>query len=290
MMRRLVIMFCMLTVALTAAGQAVPFVTIRMDAGEQAFGGAHVASINLMPLTDNVFEAGVGKTFYQTSGINFNLTNISARVRLIESLSAGIEYTSNNMGEMTGYSSNGQPTGTFQPSEMMAALRLSFNPIERFNLNAAGKMIRSALTDDHTAKCFAADLGAIYKISDSFAAGIAIENLGGDINYGYGAYPLPTTYKAGLGGTVTLKGKHAVEFAADGGAMPSGGAFLASLGTGYVYDNMISVRCGAHICTNADVLPSYFSAGVYFKSSIFDIGAAWLSASNTYSISAKVKL
>ncbi len=290
MMRRLIIFLCMLTAALNAAGQAVPFLTIRMDAGEQALGGAHVASGNLLPLTGSVFEAGVGKTLYQTSGINYNLTHVSARVRIIDGLSAGLEYTSNNMGEMTGYSSNGQPTGTFQPSEMSAALRVSFNPIEKLNLNAAGKLIRSALTDDHSAKCYAADLGAIYKISDSFAAGIAIENLGGDIDYGYGAYPLPTTYKAGLGGIVTIKGKHALEFAADGGAMPSGSAFLASLGTGYVYDNMISVRCGAHICTNAVVLPSYFSAGIYFKSSIFDIGAAWLSAFNTYSISAKVKL
>ena len=74
------------------------------------------------------------------------------------------------------------------------------------------------------------------------------------------------------------------------GVMPAGSAFLASLGTGYVYDNMIAVRCGAHICTNDIVLPSYFSAGIYFKSANFDIGAAWLSAANTYSISARLKL
>ena len=290
MMRRLAILLFMLTVALSAAGQAVPFLTIRMDAGEQALGGAHVASANLLPLTDNIFEAGIGKTFWQTSGINYNLTNVSARVRIVEQLTAGIEYTSNKMGEMTLYSENGQPTGTFQPGEMAAALRVSYNATKKFNLNAAGKLIRSSLSDNHTAQCYAADLGAIYRIGNSFAAGIAIENLGGDIDYGYGAYPLPTTYKAGFDGTVCLKGKHAVQFAADGGVMPAGSAFLASLGTGYVYDNMIAVRCGAHICTNDIVLPSYFSAGIYFKSANFDIGAAWLSAANTYSISARLKL
>ena len=280
----------MMTTALSAAGQAVPFVTIRMDAGEQAFGGAHVASDNLLPLSDNIFEAGIGKTFYQTGGINYNLTDFLARVRIIDVLTAGIEYTSNNMGEMTRYSNDGQPLGTFQPSEMSVTLRLSYNPIKRLNINAAGKIIRSALTDDNTGQCYAADIGAIYLIGSSFAAGIAVENLGGDINYGYGAYPLPTTYKAGLGGTITLKGKHAMEFAADGGFMPSGSAFLASLGTGYVYNDMISARCGAHICTNDIALPSYFSAGIYFKSANFEIGATWLSAANTYSLSAKFRL
>ena len=290
MMRRIAIMIVLLTTALSAAGQAVPFLTIRMDAGEQAFGGAHVASANLLPLKNNIFEAGIGKTLWQTSGINFNLTNVSARVRIVEGLTAGIEYTSNKMGEMTLYSENGQPTGTFQPGEMAASLRVSYNPLQKLNLNAAGKIIRSALTDDNTGQCYAADLGAIYKIGNSFAAGIAIENLGGNIDYGYGAYPLPTTYKAGLDGTVCLKGKHSVEFAADGGIMPAGSALLASLGTGYVYDNMISIRCGAHICTKENVLPSYFSAGIYFKSANFDIGAAWTSAANTYSISARLKL
>ena len=290
MMRRFTIFIMLLTATLSAAGQVVPFLTIRMDAGEQAFGGAHVASANLLPLKDYIFEAGIGKTLWQTSGINYNLTNVSARVRIVEGLTAGIEYTSNKMGEMTLYSDNGQPLGTFQPSEMAAALRLSFNPLKKLNLNAAGKMIRSSLTDDNTGQCYAADLGAIYKIGKSFAAGIAVENLGADIDYGYGAYSLPTTYKAGFAGTVQLKEKHAVEFAADGGAMPTGSAFLTSLGTGYVYNNMLSVRCGAHICTNDAVLPSYFSAGIYFKSANFDIGAAWMSAANTYSISARLKL
>ena len=50
MMRRIAIMIVLLTTALSAAGQAVPFLTIRRDAGEQAFGGAHVASANLLPL------------------------------------------------------------------------------------------------------------------------------------------------------------------------------------------------------------------------------------------------
>ena len=110
------------------------------------------------------------------------------------------------------------------------------------------------------------------------------------MDYGYGAYPLPTTFKAGFAGTLTLGGKHALEYAADGGVMPASEAFLASLGTGYLYDGMIAVRCGAHICTKENVLPTYFSAGLFFKSTIFDIGAAWLSAANTYSISARLKL
>ena len=151
-------------------------------------------------------------------------------------------------------------------------------------------MIRSSLTDEHTASGYAADLGVIYLFSDSFAAGIAAENVGAALDYGYGKYPLPTTYKAGVNGVFTLKGKHGVIMAADAGAMPSQGAFLASAGAGYVYDRMISARVGAHICTKETVLPTYFSAGIFFQSTNFDIGAAWLSAANTYSISARLKL
>ncbi len=290
MMRRLVTIVIALMSALQVMAQAVPFVTIRMDAGQQALGGAHVADASLLPIKETLFEAGIGKTLWQTDGIGYNLTNIEARVRIVESLAIGLEYTSNNMGEMNLYSDNGQPKGTFQPGEMCAGLILSYNPLGRLNIHAEGKMIRSSLTEANPAKGFAADVGVIYMISDSFRAGIAAENIGAALDYGYGAYPLPTTYKAGLSGAISISGKHGVLIAADAGAMPSTGAFLASVGAGYEYNKMISARFGAHICTKETALPTYFSAGIFFQSTIFDIGAAWLSAANTYSISARLKL
>jgi long-subunit fatty acid transport protein len=290
MMRRLAIILILTAVSLQAAAQAVPFVTIRTDAASLAMGGARVASEELLPISGGVFQAGVGKVLWQTKAINYNITGIEARVRILDNFTAGIDYTSNRMDEMNLFSDNGQPTGTFQPSEMSAALRLSYNVSGRFNLNAAGKMIRSSLSDSHTASAYAADLGAIFIINDNLRAGAAIENLGGKMDYGYGSYPLPTTFKAGLDGAFTLSGKHALLFAADAGLMPCTEAFLASIGTGYEYNKMLSVRCGAHICSKETVLPTCFCAGIFFKSTIFDIGAAWLSAANTYSLSARIKL
>ena len=278
MMRRLVTIVIALMSALQVMAQAVPFVTIRMDAGQQALGGAHVADASLLPIKETLFEAGIGKTLWQTNGIGYNLTNIEARVRIVESFTINL------------YSDNGQPKGTFQPGEMCAGLILSYNPLGLLNIHAEGKMIRSSLTEANPAKGFAADVGVIYIISDSFRAGIAAENIGAALDYGYGAYPLPTTYKAGLSGAISISGKHGVLMAADAGAMPSTGAFLASVGAGYEYNKMISARFGAHICTKESALPTYFSAGIFFQSAIFDIGAAWLSTANTYSISARLKL
>ena len=72
--------------------------------------------------------------------------------------------------------------------------------------------------------------------------------------------------------------------------MPVCSAALASIGTGYIFNNMIAVRCGAHISAKADIMPTYFSVGAFFASEIFDFGAAYLTAADTFTLSARFKL
>lgn len=290
MIRRLLLSLIMMAATLCAAAQAVPFVTIRTSTSQLAMGGASAAWSEDFTHGENIFEAEIGKTFWQTKAINYNLTNYSARVWAVPSLAIGLKCTTNSMGEIELYSDNGQPLGTFRPSELCATLDLTYKPLTNIALGVAGKIIRSSLTDSNAANCFAADISAKWQVSKLFTIGLAAENLGGDINYGYGAYPLPTTYKAGIFSTIPFKEKHAIEAAADFGTMPAYSTILASIGAGYVYNRSLALRLGAHISTKGEIMPTYASVGAAYMSENFEIGGAYLSAANSFSISVKLKL
>lgn len=288
MMRRLAISVLMLCLSLAAAAQVVPFVTVRMSARQLALGGAHAADPEPLDSAATVFEAAVSKVLWQKSAIDYNLTDYRAGAWIARSLRLGLDITTNNMGEMVTYSDNGQPLGTFQPSELMAAIDVCYKPSGKIAILAAGKMIRSSLADNYSARAYAIDIEGRWKVSKNIYTGFAVNNLGQAIGYGYGSYPLPTTYKAGLYGI--FGGTHAVEGAADFGAMPAWSTFLASVGAGYVYNGRLALRLGAHISTKAEVLPTYASVGASFLSENFDIGAAYLTAANSFALSVKIRL
>lgn len=290
MIKRVVIAVILLSAALGAAAQAVPFITLRTSTDQLAMGGVSAAWGDEFNRGDNVFEAGIGKTFWQTSAINYNLTNYSARVWAIPSLAIGLKFTTNSMGAIDLYSENGQPLGNFQPSELCGGLEVTFMPFKSLSIGVAGKFIRSSLTDQNSARTFAADIMGRWKISNYLTAGVAIENLGKEIDYGYGAYPLPTTYKAGVFGSIPIKEKHAIEAAADFGTMPAYSTILASIGAGYIYNRALALRLGAHISTKGEIMPTYASVGAAYMSENFELGGAYLSVANSFSLSLKLKL
>ena len=290
MIRRALTFIFAIALAVTASAQAVPFVTIPRSTANLALGGAHAATPEAAPMSGNSFEVGIDKLYWQRSAINYNITNYALRAHVIAPLTLGFEYTTNAMEEMTLYSEAGQALGTTQPNEMCAALSAALSLTSRSYLVAKGKFIRSSLTDTYSASCWAADVGAVWQISKPIAVGLLAENIGSKLDYGFGEYPLPSTVKAGMYGNFSLAPKHSVETAVDAGLMPAYSAFITSLGAGYVFNHMLALRIGAHICTRGDILPTYASAGVFFTSANFDVGAAYLTASNTYSISARLKL
>ena len=290
MMRRLAITALLLAAALAAKAQAVPFVAVRTSAKELSMGGAHASGVDLFSGQEAVFQAGVDRVWWQTKSAGYRLTGLQARVNLAPGFALGVSLGSNAMDEMTLYSENGQPLGSFQPNEMVLAMGACFKPVKAIALEAAAKIIRSSLTDSNRARAFAVDLLGSWKISSALTAGIAINNLGQDMDYGYGAYKLPTTCKTGVHCLFTIAGKHSIEAAADLGAMPAYSTLLASAGAGYVYDKSLALRCGAHISSQNDIMPTYYCVGASFLSENFDLSGSYLTAARTFAISLRLKL
>ena len=290
MMRRLAISALMVALSIAAHAQAVPFVAIRTSAKELSLGGAHASGDEMFSGSGSAFQAGVDRVWWQTGIAGYKLTGIRAKVNLTDGFALGLEMTSNSMAEMTLYSDSGQPLGTFQPGEMMLGMDACIKPVKNIALGVALKMIRSSLTDSNQARAFAVDLQGSWQISSALTAGLAINNLGQDVDYGYGAYKLPTTCKAGVHGLFPMAGKHAVEAAADLGAMPAYSTLLASVGTGYVYDKTFALRCGGHISSKNDIMPTYYCVGASFLSENFDLSGSYITAARTFAISLRLKL
>lgn len=290
MIKRLSTVILALVIPLMAIAQAVPCVTIRTSASELSMGGVCAASGSDFEQRPGIFEAEIGKTFYQTSAIGYNLTNYMARIWAMKNLSFGFKCTTNSMKDIELYGSSGQPLGTFHPSELSAGLEFKFLPISNLSFTATGKLIRSTLAENHSAKCMAADLCGRWQPVRNITAALAVENLGGEVDYGYGAYPLPTTYKAGIGGLLPIGSKFEMEAAADFGTIPAYSAMVICAGTGCIYNRTVALRLGAHISTNGEILPTYATIGAAYLSDIFDISGAYMTAANSFSISVKLKL
>ncbi len=289
-MRKVLLIFLAAALAFTAHAQTVPFAIIQPSAGNLSLGSAHVATPSAILQENGIVEAGFGKTFWQTKAMSFNISNFMLRVKAMETLGIGIEYTTDTMAEYETYDASGNGNGSYQPNEMYIGANIWIRPAGALCFRVAGRYIRSSLAPDSDAQCFAADISGVYTIAPGVNAGFEIRNLGGKLDYGYGSYPLPTTYTLGAYGAFPLAAKHKVEAALDAGAMPAFSTMLVSAGAGYIYNDMIVVRGGAHISTNGSVMPTYFSVGAFFTSKILDIGAAYLTAAQTYSISAKIRL
>ena len=289
-MRKVLVILFAAALSFALQAQTVPFAIIQPFADNLALGGAHTASPSALPQESGTVEAGIGKTFWQTKALSLNLTNFMLRIKALDALSFGIEYTSDTMAEYETFDAGGNSSGTYQPNEMYIGANVWIRPVDALCFRAAGRYIRSSLAPDSDAQCFAADLAGIYRIAGIVNTGFEIRNLGGKLDYGYGEYPLPTTFTAGAYGAFPIAGKHKAEAALDAGVMPAYGTMLISGGAGYIYNDMIAVRSGVHISTNGSVMPTYFSFGVFFVSKILDIGAAYLTAAQTYSLSARIRL
>jgi len=285
-------LICLLLCAIKSISfaQSVPFVTIQPFAENLALGGAHVATPSSLPLASSRMEVGYGKTFWQTKAIHYNLNNLRIRLRIIPGFTLGFEYTDNSLDKYEIFDANGNSKGMYQPNEMYAGASICFSPVKALSLDITGRYIRSSLASDTDAQGFAADIRGVYRLSPMLNIGVEARNLGAEIDYGYGTYKLPSTFFAGAYGTYPIAENHKLEAAIDCGTMPAYSTGLASLGAGYIFSDMIALRAGAHISTNGNVMPTYFSFGAFFASSFFDIGAAYLTAANTFSISAKIRL
>jgi len=175
----------------------------------------------------------------------------------------GANYVS--MGDLEGRDESGNPTETFQASDLGISAGFA-GRLGRFLLGLSGGMIRSTIAGD-TQSAFLVTLGGLVEISEGFSLGVVAQNLGTKL----GEDSLPLILKAGLAlelGSFCL--------AVDIGKSQDSDLYYCVGMEGWI-GNVVALRAGYR--TGRDVGPSW-TAGLGFKMDEFALDYAYVPYSN----------
>lgn len=210
----------------------VPFLTISPDSRAAAMGDAGVAS---SPDANSVYwntaklvfvDKNLGTTVSYVPWLrdlvdDMGLLNAGMFKRIDKNSAFGLSMTYFNQGEIQFTTATGQPNGTFQSRDMNITAGYSRKIGRDFSTGINIKYINSNLIGNQVvnniaskpANNVAGDLSFFYtnekpsaKNKDRgtrYSAGAVISNIGGKMNYGRGAFYIPTNLK--IGGAVNLK-------------------------------------------------------------------------------------
>ena len=211
---------------------SVPFLTISPDSRAAAMGDAGVAS---SPDANSIYwntaklafiDKNLGTTVSYTPWLrdlvdDMGLLNAGGFMKIDKNSAFGASMTYFNQGEIQFTTATGQPNGTFQSRDLNITAGYSRKIGRDFSTGINIKYIHSNLIGAQVvngiaskpANNVAGDLSFFYtnekpsaKNKDRgtrYSAGAVISNIGGKINYGRGAFYIPTNLK--VGGAINFK-------------------------------------------------------------------------------------
>lgn len=279
-----VILAAFIFMAVQMNGQSVPFLNVNADPYSHSMGGATltlgenaftaVNNASAMALTQYKGYIGASYNSWQPDFQNNSNIGFAGFIKLGQKFSLGLG------GKMFGYESynivndKGGISGTYSPKESSFEAAAAYAFSENFAAGVNVRMISSDLGEDASASSVAADISLTYK-KDAFKIAAAITNIGGELDYGYGGYKLPSMAKFGANYTFSLAPKHTLALNIEGDLVMEPSAFMAAIGAEYSCNNVFNVRAGYHVGDEV-VIPSYGSAGIGIKLGKFNLDAAYL--------------
>ncbi len=242
--------FLKIGVGARAAAMGEAFTAVADDSTSLYWNPAGLARVQGRELSAmyNVWFEGIGQGY------------VSAGFPLLGgTMALGTNYVS--MGDLEGRDESGNPTETFQASDLGISVGFA-GRLGRFLLGLSGGMIRSTIAGD-TQSAFLSTVGGLVEISESFSLGVVAQNLGTKL----GEDPLPLILKVGL----ALK-LEPFCLAVDIGKSQDTDLYYCVGMEGWL-GNIVALRAGYR--TGRDVGPGW-TAGLGFKMSGFELDYAYV--------------
>ncbi len=131
--------------------------------------------------TYNMWFAGINQGYL---GMGFPISRRGV-------VAGGVNYV--DMGDFDGRDEAGNPTGTFTASALNYQLGYANRVGEKLTWGISAGIVQDTIADD-TKSTYAANLGLIFRSSDSLSLGLALQNIGGQL----AGDPLPFVAKIGM--------------------------------------------------------------------------------------------
>lgn len=249
--------------AVGADAQALSFINAAPDAASLAMGSAQGCMPTASIFSSDRGYAGATYMMWQPNGVTATKINVGGRFRISDKFALVAGYRSNLYEKFEITDATSTIAGTFTPKESLAEVGAAFGIGDRLALSLTGKLITSTLQSNKGGSALGVDLGAAYAI-DAFYVGAHLRNFGSKISYGANSYPLPTRVGIEASDRWSFAGAHSVTLNVDADyQLPENGrSFVASAGLAYSFKELISLRAGYHVGSNAAVEPSFASVGL----------------------------
>lgn len=285
--------FAMLFPAVISAapgGEAMPFTRVVRDPVAAAIGGTGVVSTSAsafasfrnaaaIPYAENTLDVAAGYMNWQPSAspvqdINAGASwNIAGKFGIALGLSYGLCEKYDIM------DASGTAVGSFSPSQVQANLGMAWRFLPFLSLGANVKYLGNSLAEGKSYGAVASDIFFMTKVAGLRAA-VGVSSLGSKVKSASGAgFSLPASTTLGLGYGIGIGKKHAAEVLVDADYYFSG-AFSASAGAAYTYNDLVSVRAGYRY-GGKSVIPSFVSVGAGVKFWGVHIDVAYIIAAGT---------
>ncbi len=264
----------MLLIPSIAGAQALPFTVADANPVTLAKGGAgltetssisHSAFTNAaaIPFSESMLDVSAGYTMWQPAFVNSNVISAGAAYNMNNKLgiAAGLYYGMNPAYDIIG--AGGSSAGTFKPSDMHAALGVSYRFIDALSVGINFGYATSSLAEGQSYGTIAADAFLMAKFSD-FKVTAGASNILGTIKSASGdKFCIPGSVAVGAGYDKSFAEKHAIEANLDVDYFFSGWV-AASVGAGYTFNDLVSVRAGYRYGGESPI-PSFASVGAGVK-------------------------
>lgn len=209
--------------------------------------------------SEESFQAGASYGIWQPSQLDNRILTAAGYYRIGEKVAISAGYRNISYSPYDIVDDNGNIKTKFTPSEMEISAGLSYKLLPAMGLYANVNYISSVLGSNNSATSVGADAG-IYVDLKALKLGLAIVNIGGELNYGgENAYPLPTMAKIGVS-TTQIFDKNAISGSIEGDYIISASSLALSLGVEYKWNKMVRINCGYHYGDKENI-PSYLSFG-----------------------------
>lgn len=272
--RKILISFAVVLVPVVASaqsGEALPLVRIGQDAGRAALAGAGSVSASSAVWAsyenptvaldaDSKVLAGFGLNVWAPTGNMYY--SAAATSMLSDNLALTTGFTFGNGKAYDIYSSTGQKTGTFTPSEFLVNVGAAYRVLPFLSLGANVHYASQTLAEKQSYSAFSADLFAGVEFGNlKVAAGVA--SLGSKVKSASGAeFPLPASVKIAAGYEGCSLGILSYGAYADADYYLYSQGFGLSVGAKVGYSDLVALKAGYHYATDKAVIPSYASIGL----------------------------
>jgi len=170
------------------------------------------------------------------------------------------------------YTSDGTPRKLDVQQDFMGSLTWSraFSPALAVGVTLKG--LNSILFGENTSAAFASDAGAQFRINDCLKVGVALRNIGTQLQYHEDRISLPSSFRAGAMLGTWVGKRDALLLTSDAETPLRGGEVTWCAGAEYQWHGMVSLRAGAHILPGTELGRWTAGAGIVFRQYRLDYG------------------